>query len=95
LGEEWDSNDDSSDSDDEMGLATIYIGEPINKSPLFEDLTDDEDKFTHTCLIARGSKVDTPTLPLDYDSESDLEFEKMINRFGKKATKRIMSLMKK
>jgi hypothetical protein len=32
LGEDWDSNDDSSDSDDEVGLATISIGEPINKS---------------------------------------------------------------
>jgi hypothetical protein len=86
LGEEWDSNDDSSDSDDEVGLATIFIGEPINKSSLFEDLTDDEDDFTHTCLMARGSKVDTPTPPLDDDSESDLEFEKMINGLGKKAT---------
>jgi hypothetical protein len=57
LGEEWDSNDDSSDSDDEVGPATISIGEPINKSSLFEDLTDDEDDFTHTCLMARGSKA--------------------------------------
>jgi hypothetical protein len=94
LGEEWDSNDDSSDSEDEVGLAIISIGEPINKSSLFEDLTDDEDDFTHTCLMARGSKVDTPTPPLDNDSESDLDFEKMINRFGKKATKKIMFLMK-
>jgi hypothetical protein len=39
LGEEWDSNDDSSDSDDEVGLAAISIGEPINKPSLFEDLT--------------------------------------------------------
>jgi hypothetical protein len=46
LGEEWDSNDDSSDSDIEAGLATISIGKPINKSSLFEDLTDDEDDFT-------------------------------------------------
>jgi hypothetical protein len=94
LGEEWDSNDDSSDFDDEVGLATISIGEPINKSPLFGDLTDDEYDFTHTCLMARGSKVDTPTPPLDDDSESDLKFEKMINDFGKKATKKIMFLMK-
>jgi hypothetical protein len=56
-------NDDSFDSDVEAGLATIYIGEPINKSSLFEDLTDDEDDFIHTCLMARGSKVDTPTPP--------------------------------
>jgi hypothetical protein len=76
LGDEWDSNNDSSDSDDEVGLATISIGEPINKSSLFEDLTDDEDDFTHTCLMARGSEVDTPTLPLDDDSETDLKFEK-------------------
>jgi hypothetical protein len=57
LGEEWDSNDDGSDSDGEAGLATTSIGEPINKSSLFEDLTDDEDDFTHTCLMARGSKA--------------------------------------
>jgi hypothetical protein len=44
--------------------------------------------------MARSSKVDIPTPPLDDDSESDLEFEKMINSFGKNATKRIMSLMK-
>jgi hypothetical protein len=90
LGEEWDSNDDSSDSDDEMVLATTSIGEPINKSSLFEDLTDDEDYFTHTCLMARGSKVDTPTPPLHDDSENDFDFEKMITSFGKKATKKIM-----
>jgi hypothetical protein len=94
LGEEWDSNDDSFDSDDEVSLAIISIGEPINKSSLFEDLTDDEDDFTHTCLMARGSKVDTPTPPLDDDSENDLDFEKMITSFGKKATKKIMFLMK-
>jgi hypothetical protein len=88
LGEEWDSNDDSSDSNDEVGLATISIGELINKLLPFGDLTDDEDDFTHTCLMARGSKVDTPTPPLDDDSKSDLEFEKMINDFGKKATKK-------
>jgi hypothetical protein len=94
LGEEWDSNDDSSDSDIEAGLATISIGKSINKSSLFEDLTDDEDDLTHTCLMARGSKVDTPTPPLDDDNESDFDFEKMITSFGKKATKKIMFLMK-
>jgi hypothetical protein len=90
LCQEWDSNDDSSDSDDEVGLATISIGEPINKSSLFEDLTDDKDDFTHTCLMARGSKVDTPTPPLDDDSENDFDIEKMITSFGKKETKKIM-----
>jgi hypothetical protein len=48
LGDEWDSNEDSSDSDDEGGLATISIRQLINKSPLYGDLTDDEDDFTHT-----------------------------------------------
>jgi hypothetical protein len=76
LGEKWFSNDDCSNSDDEVGLPTISIGEPINKTQLFGDLTDDEYDFTHICLMARGSKVDTPTIPLDDDSESDLEFEK-------------------
>jgi hypothetical protein len=94
LGEEWDSNDDSSDSDIEADLATISFGKPINKSSLFEDLTDDEDDSTHTCLMARGSKVDTPTSPLDDDSESEFDFEKMITSFGKKTTKKIMFLIK-
>jgi hypothetical protein len=44
--------------------------------------------------MARGSKVDTPTPPLDDDSENDLDFEKMITSFGKKTTKKIMLLMK-
>jgi hypothetical protein len=34
--------------------------------------------------MARGSKVDTLTLPLDEDDESDLEFEKVLNGFGKR-----------
>jgi hypothetical protein len=34
--------------------------------------------------MARGSMVDTPTPPLDDDSESDFDFEKMITSFGKK-----------
>jgi hypothetical protein len=69
LGEEWDSNDDSSDSDDEVGLATISIAQPIDKPSLFGDLTDDEDDFTHTSLMARGIKVDTKPSPLDVDNE--------------------------
>jgi hypothetical protein len=76
LGDEWDSNEDSSDSDDEVGLATISVGKPITKSLLFGVLTDDEDDFTHTCLMARGSKVDSQTFPLNDDNDSDVEFEK-------------------
>jgi hypothetical protein len=45
--------------------------------------------------MSRGSKVDPQTSPLDDDDDSDVEFEKkMENGFGKKATKRIMYLMK-
>jgi hypothetical protein len=44
--------------------------------------------------MARGSKVDIPTPPLDDESESDFDFGKMITSFGKKATKKIMFLMK-
>jgi hypothetical protein len=90
LSEEWDSNDDCSNSGDEVGLATISIGEPINKSPLFGDLTDDEYDFTHTCLMARGSKVDTPTNPKMMIVKVILNLKKMINGFGKKATTKIM-----
>jgi hypothetical protein len=38
--------------------------------------------------MARGSKVDIPTPPLDDESESDFDFGKMITSFGKKATKK-------
>jgi hypothetical protein len=34
--------------------------------------------------MGRGSKVDSQTMPLDEDDESDVEFEKMVNGFGKK-----------
>jgi hypothetical protein len=47
-----------------------------------------------TLTLARGSKVHTPTPPLDDDSESNFDFEKMITSFGKKAIKKIMFLMK-
>jgi hypothetical protein len=93
LGYEWDSNEDSSDSDVEVGLAIISIGQLITKSLLFGDLTD-EDDFIHICLMVRGSKVDSQTLPLDDDNDIDVEFEKMVNGFGKKAIKRIVYLMK-
>jgi hypothetical protein len=44
--------------------------------------------------MARGSKVDTPTPLLDDDSENDFDFKKRITSFGKKATKKILILMK-
>jgi hypothetical protein len=79
-----------------VGLATISIGQPITKSPLFGDLTNNEHDFTHTCLMSRSTKLDPQYLPLDDDDDdSDGEFEKMVNGFGKKETKSIMCLMKK
>jgi hypothetical protein len=44
--------------------------------------------------MAWGSKVDIPTPPLGDDSENDLDYKKMIISYGKKATKKIMFLMK-
>jgi hypothetical protein len=93
LGDEWDSNEESSDSDEEVGLATKSIAHTITKSSLFGDLTNDEDDFTHTCLIVGGTKVESKTLSHDEDDDCDLnnEFEKILNNFVKKATKRIMT----
>src|SRR5688572_9745289 len=67
LGQEWDKNEESSDSDEEVGLATMAIEVPTSKSSLFEDITDDEDDFTHTCFMTRGPKVDPKTPSLEHD----------------------------
>ncbi|XP_034586557.1 uncharacterized protein [Setaria viridis] len=56
LGQEWDSNEEISDSDEEVGVATMAFEASISKSSLFDDLTDDESGFTHTCFMARGPK---------------------------------------
>lgn len=95
ISQEWDSNEESSDSDsdNEIGVATMAFKEPTTKPPLFDDLTDDEDDFTHTCLLERGPKVDPNNPFLDNDDEVNSEDEKMIKKLGRKGAKQIMKLM--
>jgi hypothetical protein len=57
LGKEWDSNDESSDSDEEE-VATLAL----NKTSLFPNLKDGKN-ITHTCLMARGGKRKVKTIP--------------------------------
>jgi hypothetical protein len=57
-------------------MKRVLLPYPLGNQSTSHHTTDDEDDFTHTCLMARGSKVDTPTPPLDDDSESDFDFEK-------------------
>ncbi|XP_004963733.1 uncharacterized protein LOC101782529 [Setaria italica] len=92
LGQEWDSNEESSNSDKEVGLATMAIGVSTPKSSLFEDLTDNEDDFTHTCLMARGLNVDSDS-PFHNNDDVNSDDEKMIKGLEKHASKRIMKLM--
>lgn len=61
LGQEYVSNKERSDSNEEVGLSTMVIRVSPSKSSLFEHLTNDEDDFTHTCLMA-SPKVDSETI---------------------------------
>jgi hypothetical protein len=66
----------------------------IGKPSLFEDLTDDEDDFTPTCLMAKGTKVDSKPNPDDDDDAlDDHELENKIKELAKKASNKIMKLM--
>ena len=81
VGEEWNSGDESSSSEDE-GVASIAIQKPSSTSRLFTNLSDNEDDYTSTCLMAKGVKVTLPNQShSDDDDESSLR-NKMIKEFG-------------
>ncbi|WVZ89136.1 hypothetical protein U9M48_035581 [Paspalum notatum var. saurae] len=54
VGEEWDSDDESSSSDDE-GIASVAIHKATPTPRLFTNLSDDEDDNTVTCLFTNLS----------------------------------------
>src|SRR6266498_3100221 len=93
VGEEWDSKDESSSSEDE-GIASIAIQKASPAPCLFINLTDDEDDFTPTCLMAKGKKVSTETPPFSDNDESSIR-ENMIREFGLNGYHVIKKLMKK
>src|SRR6266498_4645396 len=89
VGEEWDSKDESSSSDDE-GVASIAIQIASPGSCLFTNLTDDESDPIPTCLMAKGKKV-----PIESSPPSDDDKENMMKEFGEKGYKLIKKLMEK
>src|SRR5438105_6683837 len=89
VGEEWDSEDESSSSDDE-GVASIAIQRASPGSCLFTNLTDDESNPIPTCLMAKGKKV-----PIETPPPSDDDKENMMKEFGEKGYKLIKRLMEK
>ena len=89
MGEEWDSEDESSSSDEE-GVANIAIQTTSPASLLFTNLTDDESNHAPFCLMAKGKKVPTKTSPSS-DDDKDI----MIKEFGMKGYKVIKKLMEK
>ena len=94
VGEEWNSGDESSSSEDE-GVASIAIQKPSSTSRLFTNLSDNEDDYTSTCLMAKGVKVTLPNQShSDDDDESSLR-NKMIKEFGINGYNIITKLMEK
>src|SRR6266508_535502 len=79
VGEEWDSEYESSSSEEE-GVASIAIQKSSPAPCLFTNLTDNEDDFTLTCLMAKGKKVSTETPPSSDNDEYSTR-ENMIREF--------------
>src|SRR5207237_7241938 len=52
VGEEWDSEDESSSSEEE-GVANIAIQTTASAPLLFTNLTDDESDHVHLCIMAK------------------------------------------
>ncbi len=93
VGEEWDSEDESSSSEEE-GVANIAIQIASPAPCLFTNLTDDEDDYAPTCLMAKGKKVSTETPPSSEDDEPSTK-EIMIKEFGINGYHVVRKLMKK
>jgi hypothetical protein len=70
IGKEWDSDDDSFDSDSD-GVATVAI--KGSSSFLRKSLFSNRNKGKHTCLMVKESrrKVKPKTSPPKYDSSDD------------------------
>ena len=76
-------------------MASIAIHESSTTPSLFTNLSDDENGYTPTCLMAKGAKVisDSPP-PTDDNDEIELK-EKMIKDFGIEGYRIITKLTEK
>ncbi|WVZ58209.1 hypothetical protein U9M48_008497 [Paspalum notatum var. saurae] len=93
VGEEWDSDDESSSSDDE-GVASVAIHKATPTPHLFTNLSNDEDDNTLTCLMAKGRKVQSDD-SCSSDEDEHSSKQKMIKEFGVNGYNVIKNLMKK
>jgi hypothetical protein len=101
IGKEWDSNDESFDSDSD-GVATVAIKDSSSSSKsLFPNLN----KEKHTCLMAKDSKrkVKSKSSPpkyvssddeLDSSDKEDEDEETLLNVICKNHKERIKELLK-
>jgi hypothetical protein len=56
IGHEWDSTKESSDED--VKVATVAVHKSSSSPRIFTNLFDDDDHHSpHTCLMAKGEKV--------------------------------------
>jgi len=93
IGEAWNSEEESSSSEDEK-VASTAIQNPSSSPRHFTNLSDDEDDYTPTCLMAKGAKVNSKTaLSIEHDERSFKD--KMIKEFGEKAYNIIIKLTEK
>ena len=70
IGHEWDSTKESSEED--VKIATVAIQKSSSTPRLFNMSNDDDHRFTHVCLVAKGEKVKrrakSPPPPSDISS---------------------------
>jgi hypothetical protein len=78
IGEEWNSDEESSSSDEEERVVNI-ANQSTSMSRLFTNLSDD-DFFTPTCFMAKGDKVKLFNASSIYD-ECSMK-DKMSSEFG-------------
>jgi hypothetical protein len=64
-------------------------------SPIFTNLSDNEDDYAPTCLLANGAKVTLSNLSHDDDDDESMLRNKMIKEFGINGYNIIIKLMEK
>ena len=93
IGEEWNSDEESSSFEEEEVVANIAI-QSTSSSQLFTNLQDDS--YTPTCLMAKGDKVTLFCDDFSNDDDEQIAMKnKMIKEFGLNGYNVITKLMEK
>jgi hypothetical protein len=100
IGKEWDSNDESSDSDsDGVAIVAIKGSYSSSRKSLFPNLN----KGNHTCLMAKESKKKVKSKPSppkyvssdeELDSSDEEDEETLLNAMCKNSKERMKGLLK-